>query len=102
MFVYVSIGNSDDKLTQAEWSEFVAHVGIVLRQLPDVATVHGQWLSEASWPWQNACWCIEIINTFYQENITKSLGYLAHKFRQDSIAWAEVEETYFIKPSKEH
>lgn len=26
MIVYISIGNSDDKLTQAEWSQFLAEV----------------------------------------------------------------------------
>jgi hypothetical protein len=41
MIVYVSIGNSDDKLTQREWSMFCLAVDEALSLTPK----HGVWFS---------------------------------------------------------
>ncbi len=97
---YVSIGNSDNKLTHIEWSQFYWSVDLLLREIPDVV-VHGQWHSFPAACYVNACWCIEFPNPdgLSVELITRKLGHLAHEFRQDSIAWVEVPATYFIEPS---
>lgn len=93
MTVYVSIGNSDDKLTQKEWSEFYSNVDASVR---DSATcVYGAWLSSPESRWQNACWCFEVLKV--DEDALKSkLVEAAHNYRQDSIAWAEAPETEFL------
>lgn len=92
--VYVSIGNSDDKLTQQEWSQFQAAVHDALMKFAQV--MHGEWQSAATSPWQNACWCVEV-PLFQVEPLTGRLSQLVVGYRQDSIAWAEVPRTEFIK-----
>lgn len=94
MIVYVSIGNSDDKLTQAEWSDFYWGVDEKIRAATGI--IHGAWQSVTSARWQNACWCIEIELPATQEYLKYQLRTWAAKYRQDSIAWAEVSETKFL------
>jgi hypothetical protein len=83
--VFVSIGNSDDKLPQRVWAEFYAEVDAVVRR--DATQVFGAWMSNPIDPWQNACWCIEIPTDFQQE-VRWDLGLLAAKYHQESIAWS--------------
>lgn len=91
---YVSIGNSDDKLTQKEWAQFVA--AIQARVKPLASAAHGEWFSDAHAPWQNACWCLEFPNnTLVFARVRKILAEIRDEFRQDSIALA-VAETEFI------
>lgn len=96
---YISIGNSDDKLTQAKWSAYVGNVGfVVLRasELPGGA-LHGFWLSETSSQWQNACWALQLpTNAASVEHIKYRLAEVAGQFDQDSVAWALAPETEFI------
>lgn len=100
VIVYISIGNSDDKLTQAEWAQYFSAVARTIQAphfkgTPQARQVHGQWVSEPASAWQNACWCVEI-----EEAGAKDLRFLliglAKTFRQDSIAWAEVKDTEFL------
>ncbi len=113
MIVYISIGNSDDKLTQREWSEFVADVDRSLRWWCNenastaalnspAGRIHGHWLSASDSPWQNACWCVEYVDhEDWPEQIAgqkTSLARLAAQYRQDSIAWAETPSTEFLTP----
>lgn len=98
MIVYVSIGNTDDRLTQAEWAAFVAEVEFALPS-GGWTQRHGRWRSPSDDPWQNACWCIEINDHVAQDSIAAcnlGLAAVARKFRQDSVAWAEVTKTEFI------
>ncbi len=93
MIVYISIGNSDDKLTQAEWALFFSQTAVLLQRH---AKVHGQWASEPASAWQNACWCVEVDGSTKAEFIKAELVGLTERFRQDSIAWAEVKTTEFL------
>ena len=95
MIVYISIGNSDDKLSQAEWANFVREV----EEEIDSRTVgvHGRWFSSPRSPFQNACWCIELDHV-KAAWIRRELARLARVYRQDSIAWAEAPATEFISP----
>lgn len=93
--VYVSIGNSDDKLTQADWSNFVTSVEQRVKFRAHV--VHGSWRSLPDDPWQNACWCFEI-SSLAADWLMGDLKLLACGYGQDSIAWAEVPETLFLEP----
>lgn len=95
--VYVSVGNSDDKLTQARWSEFR---GLATTAVRDRARqVYGDWVSPSADPWQNAC--IAFAVDYDEVPFLKSeLRELAAKFGQDSVAWAEVRLTEFVGPAQ--
>lgn len=119
MIVYICIGNSDDKLTQAEWAQYVEAVDAALgvhrngnRWFASTAHrthVHGRWFAAPDVPWQSACWCIEFD---YDRKITLAdgrqttvgadlhtrLAGVAQRYRQDSIAWAQAPVTELIKP----
>jgi hypothetical protein len=51
--VYVSIGNSDDRLSQSHWSGFAREVQAVVRR--HAKAVVGEWYSLPDSPYQNAC-----------------------------------------------
>lgn len=90
---YICIGNSDDKLSQKEWSDFIYGMQSAIKNL--ARHQRGEWFSSPESEYQNACWCIELrevmIQPFYER-----LYMLAKKHRQKSIAFARVEETEFI------
>lgn len=99
MVVYVSIGNSDDKLTQGDWATFYSAVGDVIDRTARV--VHGAWVSVSTDPWQNACWCFEVASDpdpDYDKArwLRGQLANLAKAYEQDSIAWAQVSSTEFL------
>lgn len=98
--IYVSIGNSDDKLTQAEWSRFYEEVGRAIFGVLkyEGARIHGTWVSLPHEPWQNACWCFDAHEELADkvEELRARLGQLARQYRQDSIAWAEAPKTEFL------
>lgn len=90
---YISIGNSDDKLTQIEWSRFCREL---VETVQDTAIrVYGIWHSEPSSEYQNMCIAAE----FREKDVASvkaSLHAIRQHFRQNSAAWAEVPETEFI------
>lgn len=91
--VYVSIGNSDDKLSQYSWHKFNTEVWETLEK--ESEKMHGDWSSDSSDPWQNACWCVEI----HEDNIELVKALLRDikvDYEQDAIGWVEVPETEFI------
>ena len=97
--VYISIGNSDDKLTQRKWSDFVAVIQDALTGAVERghATLHGSWRSPSDAPWQNACWCVEFSSDPLAVGPLRDLlAEVAVIYRQDSIAWAEVKATEFV------
>jgi hypothetical protein len=101
--VYISIENSDDKLTQLEWHEFADDVDQAVRNAARYAgtQVHGRWYSLPTEPWQNACWCIDFADDLSDDSadakltLRRTLARLARQYRQDSIAWASAK-TEFI------
>jgi hypothetical protein len=94
MIVYVSIGNSDDHLTQAEWSNFWIEMSARVASVASIT--HGVWFSNPAGPWQNACWCLEFADSTEVEEAREAAVEIRKKYRQDSIAWAEVPDTQFI------
>ncbi len=97
--VYVSIGNSDDKLPQADWATFHREVDALIRRA--ARAVHGAWTSPSADPWQNACWCIEVSSdpdADYDKAgwLRGQLANLAKAYGQDSVAWAEAPKTEFL------
>lgn len=93
--VYISIGNSDGRLTNAEWLEYRGLVHELLTDVGITAAVHGAWHSFVP-KFVNACWCVEVPDE-HEDALVSTLRQLATKFRQDSIAYA-VAETTFLKP----
>lgn len=92
--ITIQIGNSDDKLTQNEWSEFVSKVDRALELFN--ARVHFRGGSYNDAPWQNFCW----VFLYHEDNsnsgaLRAHLGLLRKDFKQDSLAWAE-GNTLFI------
>jgi len=91
--IYASIGNSDDKLTQREWSQFLRAFLAGIRM--HAAEIHGEWHSSPTAPFQNACVCFEIVEC-EAEDLRDLFGRMAHQYRQDSIAWAVAPTTEFL------
>lgn len=91
--VYITLGNSDDKLPQNEWAHFVAAVRGVLRD--EASVMHGEWFSLPDSPWQNVCWCVEVPEQLLARTRYR-IGKLAPEYRQDSIAWAEAPTVEFL------
>jgi len=90
--VTIQIGNTDDKLSQVEWSTFIQVVNSHIHVY--ASRIHFNGYSDPAEPWQNACWVIEIGDSSIirlKTDLANSRG----KFRQDSIAWTE-GETKFI------
>ena len=93
MIAYVSIGNSDDKLTQQEWSEYSHAVDGLLRMH---GKLHGAWFSLPDSGYQNACWCVEFSEFGQGTDFRADLKDLARFYGQDSIAFAPVITTEFL------
>lgn len=91
--VYVCVGNSDDKLTQREWSAYVGRVRAECRD--HAVTVRGEWYSAPAAAWQNACFCLEVTGPG-ADALREALTAARQKFRQDPAAWAVVPATEFI------
>lgn len=100
MIVYITAGNSDDKLTQAEWADLCGRISHLVNPDHDLThAVLGKWFSLPNEPWQNACWCVRIDapgekpeDVEHCANVIRTeLGVLAHVFRQDSIVFAVAE-----------
>jgi hypothetical protein len=99
VIVYISIGNSDDKLTQSEWSKYVSDLLSIVEFAGDRTEggeIHGIWHSAPFSPFQNMVVCLQPAPD-YVSNLRRLLAELARKYRQDSIAWAEATTT-FIRP----
>jgi hypothetical protein len=90
--VYISIGNSDDKLTQAQWSKFALAIAA---EVASIGSLHGAWTSHPLNPYQNACWCVEFASDGEAEGAKAIAAEVGREYQQDSIAWA-VAETEFI------
>lgn len=95
--VYASVGNSDDKLSQRRWSNFITDFVTVVHHRAD--QVHGVWHSAPTEAFQNASVCFEIDDPTAARLLRPRLAQLAAEYGQDSIAWAEVATTRFITPN---
>ena len=95
--ITVLIGNSDNKLSQAEWAEFYAHVDDAVNE--HAKSVQFSGASNGAAPWQNACWVAVIDGG--DPDINHRLAVLAQNYRQDSIAVVP-GHTYFVKSVEEN
>lgn len=93
--VHVAIGNSDDRLSQFEWHEFVGAVDTAVRL--HALSVYGFWVSPSSSPYQNASWAVQLPNEEARDALRTQLAAAASRFRQESVAWNE-SRTEFLRP----
>lgn len=100
MIGLIMIGNSDDKLTQADWSSFVLDVDRAFDASVHYqgARVHGRWFSLPNEPWQNACWCAEWHDDLAHvvDDLKRKLAAISVVYRQESIAWVVAGAAEFL------
>ncbi len=91
--IYITIGNSDDKLTQAQWATFVADVDAALDAACEFedTVFHGNWLSPSQSPYQNACWCLTLSSLQAEVALRQEMLMLVKKYGQESITWASAQ-----------
>ena len=92
--ITVQIGNTDDKLSQYEWSNFFHRTDELIRNAAYTVYFSGHALPAA--PWQNACWCFDVEGDEEKAYLQRMLRKVAKTFRQDSVAWTE-GETEFLR-----
>lgn len=90
---YVSIGNSDDELTQHEWSNFIRELKNVLSDFS--GRTYGEWFSASDSTWQNMCVCKELERDDL-DRLRAALRALRRFYRQDSVALVIVDQTEFV------
>jgi hypothetical protein len=90
--VVIQIGNTDDKLSQPEWASFYSQVDRLVEAV--AGQVHFVGASDATRPWQNACWVAEITPD-EASTLERSLEPIRVRYRQDSIA-VTYGETRFL------
>lgn len=112
--VYLGAGNSEDKLSQAGWAQYVArirwHINAFIgmsrlrRGQPDgsAAELLGEWFSAPNVAYQNACWAIAVPDDVEREQLhtfKDALAACAGNHHQDSISWAWAPYTLFLGPN---
>lgn len=96
--VTIQIGNSDNKLTQTEWSHFCFFVDSAVKGWANEIYFHGFSVGDA--PWQNACWVVSV-DSNRTAQLKAALELTAEKFNQDSIA-VTIGETEFAAHKTEN
>lgn len=80
MLVSVMAGNSDNKLTQREWSNFVNELSNLLAGHQTARHFFG---GSPTWtPWQNVCFVCEVVEI---EPLIEPLKACREKYQQDSV-----------------
>lgn len=96
MEVCISISNSDDKLSQLEWSQFVARIRDEVKH--STGHVHGEWLTPPDSRWQGACWWVALVDD-RADAFKAKLRRAAADSHQDSIAWLSGESEMLRPPT---
>jgi len=86
--ITILIGNSDDKLTQKEWSLYVDEVDHAIRVKVYSNSEHSLHLTgapETSSPYQNYCW-VAVLTEPAIEELKETLSKIRKEYRQDGVA----------------
>lgn len=83
LIAYITIGNSDDKLEQHEWSSFIRELKGTLADYR--GRTYDEWYSAPDSMWQNMCICREIHRADL-DLLRAALRALRRFYRQDSVA----------------
>ena len=90
--VTIQVGNTDDKLTQTEWADFV--LLMQTRVLQHCQAIHF-FGAPANWErWQNAAWIVLCENEKLLA-LKAAVANARKTFRQESAGWTE-GETQFV------
>jgi hypothetical protein len=81
--IAVLIGNSDNKLTQSEWSQFCSQTRDCIEDISNEIFFSGG--SEWDAPWQNACWTISV-DSGNLDLLKQRLTTIRKEFKQDYVA----------------
>ncbi len=81
--IVVQIGNSDDKLSQKEWAQFVEAVSYAVNG--HTQDLHFNGFSPAQERWQNAAW-VAVCDEAQALALGRELVIIRTRFRQDSVA----------------
>lgn len=81
IYILVCVGNTDNKLTQYEWSKFVRAVGEMLQCYQTARHFFGG--SETYAPWQNVSWLC-VVNDAQLPEIKLNIRNLCDLYKQDS------------------
>lgn len=92
--ITIQIGNSDDKLTQREWANFVDAVARIIAGYEPHISTHFYATSPNDMPWQNACWVIGCPDELHLA-VIELVKQTRTLFRQDSVA-VTIGETQFV------
>jgi hypothetical protein len=91
--ISLQIGNSDNKLTQLEWSEYVEKTESHIRAIADAVYFVGFSLPNA--PYQNACFVFKVLDApIWDMVMYPHLQLIAQSYRQDSIAYLKGESKF--------
>lgn len=86
----ICIGNTDDKLSQSEWSQFVTDVDTLIDRWR--FNVYFRGFPGSAERWQNACWVLDARDLFGEPAgmavgvLRQELAIIAKAYKQDSIA----------------
>lgn len=96
--VTIQIGNSDNKLPQNVWADFIEYTAKVCRPTLQHPQVHTHFEGGSSYDkkWQNSCWVL-VCPDDYINVLRTHLGKAAAKFNQDSIAMSVADSTEFVE-----
>lgn len=82
MLISVQAGNSDNKLTQQEWADFVRQLDAILDAYETARHFFGG--SETYAKWQNVCWVCKI-DPEDLESLKRQLWQSRRDYRQTSV-----------------
>lgn len=89
--IIIAIGNSDNKLTQAQWSLYWDSVDVAICHYEQLAgfTVYARWVSASVAPRQSAGWSISVADSMlpHTRDLQNDLRAILPVFSQDSLAW---------------
>lgn len=96
--MYVSIGNSDNKLTQKLWHDFCDHVERYVKAY--AYKIHSVTFSLPNAPWQNAVFCFDVTQKVHANYLLGLFEEIASMYNQDAIAVTVVQATAvkMVKP----
>lgn len=83
--VTIQVGNSDNKLSQQEWSDFVSETECAIK---NNLHVHFSGGSDCKSPWQNYAWVV-VGNNEYLAMVRNYIKIIREKYKQESVAWTE-------------
>ena len=91
--ISILIGNSDNKLSQKDWSEYAEEVTDLI--FKHAYQIHFSGASHSLDVWQNACWVFLIVDTL-EETMKADLKKIREKYNQKSAVWLEGNPIEFI------